>query len=75
MAFGVVASGGPDCHLFSGCGFPAPGAEIFQFDAILSFTIGGLAFNISKVTLTSGVLYRERSCLLPLFSQFRSLSQ
>ena len=50
MVFGVVASGGPDCHLFSGCGFPAPGAEIFQFDAILSFTIGGLAFNISKVT-------------------------
>ena len=51
MAFGVVASGGPDCHLFSGCGFPAPGAEIFQFDAVLSFTIGGLAFNISKVTI------------------------
>jgi len=51
MAFGVVAASSPDCHLFSGCGFPAPGAEIFQFDAIFSFTIGSLSFNISKVTV------------------------
>jgi F-type H+-transporting ATPase subunit a len=34
----------------SGCGFPAPGAEIFQFDAIYTFTIGSLAFHITKVT-------------------------
>ncbi len=47
----VLASGGPDCHLMSGCGFPAPGAEIFQFDAVFSFTVGSLAFNISKVTI------------------------
>ncbi len=47
----VLASGGLDCHLMSGCGFPAPGAEIFQFDAVLSFTIGSLSFNISKVTI------------------------
>ena len=46
----VLASGGPSCHLFSGCGFPAPDASIFQFDAILTFTIGSLTFNISKVT-------------------------
>ncbi len=46
----VVASGGLDCHLMSGCGFPAPGAEIFQFDAIYTFTIGSLAFHITKVT-------------------------
>ncbi|MGB4325094.1 MAG: F0F1 ATP synthase subunit A [Candidatus Nanopelagicales bacterium] len=50
MTYGVLASGGPNCHLFSGCGFPAPGAEIFQFEAILSFSIGSLQFNISKVT-------------------------
>jgi F-type H+-transporting ATPase subunit a len=50
MAFSVLAAGGPNCKIFSGCGFPAPGAEIFQFDAILSFSIGGLTFNISKVT-------------------------
>ena len=47
----VLASGGLDCHLMSGCGFPAPGAEIFQFDAVFSFTIGSLVFNISKVTI------------------------
>ena len=47
----VLASGGIDCHLMSGCGFPAPGAEIFQFDAVFSFTVGSLAFNISKVTI------------------------
>ena len=47
----VLASGGLDCHLMSGCGFPAPGAEIFQFDAVFSFTVGSLAFNISKVTI------------------------
>ncbi len=47
----VVASGGLDCHLMSGCGFPAPGAEIFQFDAIFTFTIGGLEFHISKITI------------------------
>lgn len=34
----------------SGCGFPAPGAEIFQFDAIFTFTIGNLTFNVTKVT-------------------------
>ena len=47
----VLASGGIDCHLMSGCGFPAPGAEIFQFDAVFSFTVGSLEFNITKVTI------------------------
>ncbi len=47
----IVASGGLDCHLMSGCGFPAPGAEIFQFEAVLTFTIGSLEFNISKITI------------------------
>ena len=47
----VVASGGLDCHLMSGCGFPAPGAEIFQFDAVFTFTIGTLEFQITKITL------------------------
>ena len=46
----VTASGGPSCHLMSGCGFPAPGAEIFQFDAVLTFDIGSLSFNITKIT-------------------------
>lgn len=47
----VVAAGGPDCHLNSGCGFPAPGAEIFLFDEIASFTIGSLEFGVTKVTI------------------------
>lgn len=51
MASGVFAAGGPDCKLFSGCGFPAPGTEIFQFDALFTFTIGSFSFNISKVTI------------------------
>jgi F-type H+-transporting ATPase subunit a len=47
----VVASGGLDCHLNSGCGFPAPGAEIFLFDEVAAFTIGNLEFHITKVTI------------------------
>jgi F-type H+-transporting ATPase subunit a len=47
----VVASGGLDCHLHSGCGFPAPGAEIFLFDDIATFTIGNLEFGVTKVTV------------------------
>ncbi|MFA7323322.1 MAG: F0F1 ATP synthase subunit A [Candidatus Nanopelagicales bacterium] len=35
----------------NGCGFPAPGAEIFQFDAIFTFSIGSLDFHVTKVTL------------------------
>lgn len=51
MASRIVAAGGLDCHLHSGCGFPAPGAEIFQFDAIFTLTILGMEFNISKVEI------------------------
>ncbi|MHB1165586.1 MAG: F0F1 ATP synthase subunit A [Candidatus Nanopelagicales bacterium] len=47
----VVASAGLDCHLLSGCGFPAPGAEIFIYDEVASFTIGNLGFGITKVTI------------------------
>jgi F-type H+-transporting ATPase subunit a len=46
----VVASG-LDCHLNADCGFPAPGAEIFLFDEIASFTIGSLEFHITKITV------------------------
>jgi F-type H+-transporting ATPase subunit a len=48
-----MAASGWNCHYESEprCGFPAPGAEIFQFDAFFTFTIGPLAFNISKITI------------------------
>jgi len=46
----LIASGGPSCHLMSGCGFPAPGAEIFQFDAVWTFSIGSLDIHATKVT-------------------------
>lgn len=52
----VIASGGLDCHLMSGCGFPAPGAEIFQFDAVLTFSIGSLDVHISKVTFVIAIM-------------------
>lgn len=47
----VLASGGADCHLNSGCGFPAPGVEIFTFDPLVTFNIGPVEFAISKVTI------------------------
>lgn len=47
----ILAVSKPGCHLFSGCGFPAPGAEIFQFDAIFTLTIFGMEFNVSKVEI------------------------
>ena len=50
MPSAVLASGGLSCHLMSGCGFPAPGAEIFQFSSVLSFSVFGLDFQITKIT-------------------------
>ena len=47
----VAASGGPDCHLMSGCGFPAPGAEIFLFEDIFTLQLASLEFGFSKVTV------------------------
>ncbi len=48
---GVSASGGLDCHLMSGCGFPAPGAEIFLFEDIFTVQLASLEFGFSKVTV------------------------
>ena len=47
----VSAAGGPDCHLMSGCGFPAPGAEIFLFEDIFRLQLASLEFGFSKVTV------------------------
>ena len=43
MSGNVVAAAG-GCHLFSGCGFPAPGLQDFKFDTL--FTIG--AWHVTK---------------------------
>jgi F-type H+-transporting ATPase subunit a len=43
----VAAAGSGGCHLFSGCGFPAPGLQDFNFKPI--FTIG--AFHFTKPEL------------------------
>lgn len=32
-----------DCHLLTGCGFPAPGLHSFVFEPL--FTVGGFEFN------------------------------
>ncbi len=42
IAASAVASGG--CHIFSGCGFPAPGLQDFKFETL--FTIG--AWHVTK---------------------------
>ncbi len=39
------------CHLYSGCGFPAPNIDIFQFNPYLSFEVLGIQFEFSKPTL------------------------
>jgi F-type H+-transporting ATPase subunit a len=46
----LLAEAGANCHLNTvpGCGFPAPGAEIFFFDPVASFTLAGLTINITK---------------------------
>ena len=47
----TVLASGLDCHLQSGCGFPAPGTDIFQFEPVLEYSIFGLHFVINKPVL------------------------
>ena len=42
MTGDVAAAGSGGCHLFSGCGFPAPGLQDFNFRPL--FTIGSFHF-------------------------------
>ncbi len=46
----LSASWAPGCHLGgdNGCGFPAPGTEIFEFGKIAEYTIFGITFTIDK---------------------------
>jgi F-type H+-transporting ATPase subunit a len=45
----VVAAPGGGCHIFGGCGFPAPGLQDFDFKPI--FTVG--SFNFTKPMLVA----------------------
>jgi F-type H+-transporting ATPase subunit a len=48
-----VSAWAPGCHLNSGCGFPAPGTEIFEFTPIAEFSIFGIPFIIDKPVILS----------------------
>ncbi|MEY4311621.1 MAG: putative synthase subunit [Actinomycetota bacterium] len=39
------------CHLNSGCGFPAPSADIFFLQPYATFKLGSLDFNVSKTAI------------------------
>ena len=43
----ALASGG--CHIFSGCGFPAPGLQDFEWKPF--FTIGSFGFTKPMLTI------------------------
>jgi F-type H+-transporting ATPase subunit a len=43
-----------DCHIFDGCGFPAPGLHSFVFEPI--FTVGGFEFNKTMLLALLGSL-------------------
>ncbi len=49
MSGELIAAAAESCHLSTGgCGFPAPGKEIFFFDEIAKFTIGQTEFAVTK---------------------------
>jgi F-type H+-transporting ATPase subunit a len=46
-----VAANEAGCHLNSGCGFPAPSADIFFLEPYATINIAGLDFSISKTVI------------------------
>lgn len=44
----LISSAPLSCQLNSGCGFPAPGTDIFQFDVLWQYSIFGVQFGINK---------------------------
>jgi len=48
----IAGAGIPGCHLFSGCGFPAPGLQNFTFPPIFTINLGGgVVFHFTKPML------------------------
>ena len=49
MSGELIAAAAESCYLSTGgCGFPAPGKEIFFFDEIAKFTIGSTELAVTK---------------------------
>jgi F-type H+-transporting ATPase subunit a len=47
-ATSVLSSASLSCQLNSGCGFPAPGTDIFEFQPLVEYTVLGITFEITK---------------------------
>lgn len=79
----VVVPADSGCHLLTGCGFPAPSADIFTWPVLASFHLFGIEFHITKpvVLMLIGtvaimaffLLVGARSKLVP--SRFQSLGE
>lgn len=52
----AVALSTEGCHLFSGCGFPAPSADIFFLKPYATLSVGGLDVTISKTVILVGLV-------------------
>ncbi len=48
MSFDAARLAADSCHLNSGCGFPAPSADIFQFTPLVKFHFLGVTWSIDK---------------------------
>lgn len=46
ISSGLIAQSG--CHINSGCGFPAPTTEIFEYAPIWEFNLFGVTFDLNK---------------------------
>ena len=57
---GFKFSGGSDCpvvpHLNSGCGFPAPNAEIFFLEPYATLNVAGMEFIIGKTSIIAALV-------------------
>lgn len=77
----VPADGG--CHLLSGCGFPAPSADIFNWPVLATFHLFGMEFHITKpivlmmigtaIIMAFFLLVAAKSRLVP--TRFQSLGE
>lgn len=61
----LLASDAPlNCHLLSGCGFPSPGVDIFDFPSLWTFHLLSITFEITKPTILLAL------CVIALVSFF-----